>query len=119
MEEDLRFAEDLRQLAMEAFDGGARDSGILALVARTCSDRRADVVVLDVCGTPVELCRQYAQRWSLPVETLRSDLALFERERDFDLVIIDGTLSYIPKDKLAKALSQVARGKLILSAPRG
>jgi len=168
---DLRFAEDLRQLAVESFHlagrlcrgccdvhavwpyirlsrastgvetgisgleqlmlelvdggrrriliGGARDTGILALVARAGADHGANIVVLDVCATPLELCRRYAQRWSLPIETLRCDLADLGRERDFDVVIIHGTLSYIPENKRAKALRQVARslrhdGRLVM-----
>jgi SAM-dependent methyltransferase len=171
MHDDLRFAEDLRQLAVESFDlagrlcgscrnmhavwpyirlsrastgvetgisgleqliaelvgggrrrvliGGARDTGILALVARAGADRGADIVVLDVCTTPLELCRRYAQRWSLHVETLREDLADFGRERDFDVVIIHGTLSYIPENERAEALRRIARslrqnGRLVL-----
>lgn len=168
---DLRFAEDLPQLAVESFDlagrlcrgccdvhavwpyirlsrastgvetgisgleqlmlklvdsgrrriliGGARDSGILALVARAGADHGADIVVLDVCATPLELCRRYAQRWSLPIETLCCDLADLGREHDFDVVIIHGTLSYIPENKRARALRRVARslrhdGRLVM-----
>lgn len=171
MHEDLRFAEDLRQLAVESFDlagrlcgccrnlhavwpyirlsrastgvetgisgleqlivelvsggrrrvliGGARDTGILALVARAGVDHGADIVVLDVCATPLELCRRYAQRWSLPIETVHQDLANLGQERNFDVVIVHGTLPYIPENQRAKALRQVAGalrhdGRLIL-----
>jgi len=99
--------------------GGARDTGILALVARAGADHGADIVVLDVCATPLELCRRFAQRWSLTIETVREDLANLGRERDFDVVIIHGTLSYIPENERAKALRHIARslrhdGRLVL-----
>lgn len=41
---------------------GALDTGILACVARAAVGHRADIVVLDICATPLELCRKYAER---------------------------------------------------------
>src|SRR5437763_2364721 len=99
--------------------GGARDTGILALVARASADYNPNIVVLDVCATPLELCRRCAERWSLSVEVLREDLVHLAREGEFDGVIVHGTLSYITADKRATALRQVARslrhdGRLVL-----
>jgi len=98
---------------------GALDTGILACVARAAEGYRAEIVVLDICATPLELCRKYAQRWSLHIETVCEDLAHFERERDFDIVLIDGTLPYIPEHSRIETLRRVARalhqdGRLVL-----
>jgi hypothetical protein len=99
--------------------GGALDTGILACVARAAQGHRADIVVLDICATPLELCKKYAERWSLHIETVCQDLACLERERDFDIVLIDGTLPYIPEHSRVEALRRVARslrrdGRLVM-----
>ena len=124
MHGDLRFSEDLRQLAAEApnlascFCGdcqnfhflwpylrlagasggdvgaaqvhasltsllsaggqsiliaGAADSGLLSVVARAAGSD-TEIVIIDRCRTPLELCRRFAAQWSLPVETLHRDL---------------------------------------------
>jgi ubiquinone/menaquinone biosynthesis C-methylase UbiE len=98
---------------------GALDTGILACVARAAEGHQADIVVLDICATPLELCRKYAERWSLHIETVCEDLAQFERERDFDIVLIDGTLPYIPEHSRVGTLRRIARaleqdGRLVL-----
>jgi hypothetical protein len=53
---------------------GAADTGLLALVARAGAGHPLDIVVLDRCETPLELCRRLAQRWSLPITTWHEDL---------------------------------------------
>jgi ubiquinone/menaquinone biosynthesis C-methylase UbiE len=98
---------------------GALDTGILACVARAAEGHQADIVVLDICATPLELCRKYAERWSLHIETVCQDLAQFERERDFDIVLVDGTLPYIPEHSRVGTLRRIARalhqdGRLVL-----
>lgn len=99
--------------------GGARDTGILALAARAGADHGIDIVVIDICMTPLELCRRFAERWSLHIETACQDLAHFEWKHDFDIVLIHGTLPYVPQHQRAQALRCVARslrqdGRLVL-----
>src|SRR5262249_10306073 len=53
---------------------GAADSGVLALVVRAARGWDVSVTVLDRCATPLELCRRFADRWSLSVAAIRADL---------------------------------------------
>src|SRR5258706_2553995 len=53
---------------------GSQDTGLLALVARAGADHEIDITVLDICETPLELCRAFARQWSLPITTIGQDL---------------------------------------------
>jgi SAM-dependent methyltransferase len=77
---------------------GAADTGLLALVARAGADYRVDIVVLDICETPLELCRRFAKQWSIPIETLRQDLRELNVRQQFDLVLVHGTLHFIDEN---------------------
>lgn len=116
---DQVLAELIGEGRQRVLVGGARDSGILALVARAAADRKIDISVIDICMTPLELCRRFAERWSLQIETACEDLAHLEREREFDIVLIDGTLSYLPQHQHEQALHCIAHslrqnGRLVL-----
>ena len=98
---------------------GSADSGLLALVARVGADYAPRIVVLDICETPLELCRRFADRWSLPIETIRQDLLDLNAERRFDIVLVHGTLQFISADRRAEALTRIRRairpgGRLVL-----
>src|SRR6476659_3989475 len=69
---------------------GSADTGLLALVARAGADQGAEIVVLDICETPLEFCRRLASQWSMQIETRRQDLLELEDRREFDLVLIHG-----------------------------
>src|SRR5215831_2089657 len=53
---------------------GAADTGILNLAARTSGGRAASFVVVDLCGTPLELCRKFAKRCNLRLKTRVQDV---------------------------------------------
>jgi SAM-dependent methyltransferase len=98
---------------------GSADSGILALVARAAADRGANIAVLDICETPLELCRSFVARWSLPIETIRQDLRDLQIERRFDIVLVHGTLHFISADRRLDVLKRLQRairpgGRLVL-----
>jgi SAM-dependent methyltransferase len=98
---------------------GSQDTGLLALTARAGAEHGARIVVLDICETPLELCRRLAGQWSLPIETVRQDLLDLDIERRFDLVLVHGTLQFIATDRWADALSRLQRtlrpgGRLVL-----
>ena len=82
------FASGLRDVLI----AGSQDAGLLALVARAKmragAEHPSGITVLDICETPLELCRRLAGRWSLPIETIREDLAELSRARRFDLVLV-------------------------------
>jgi SAM-dependent methyltransferase len=98
---------------------GCQDTGLLAVVARAGADRNIKITVLDICETPLELCRRTAKQWSLPIETLRVDLAELETPSAFDIVLVHGTLHFISANRRAEALKRIRRairssGRLVL-----
>jgi len=72
---------------------GSADTGLFALVARAGADHGADIVVLDICESPLELCRRLANQWSMQIETRRQDLLELDDRQEFDLVLVHGTLT--------------------------
>ena len=98
---------------------GAQDTGVLALVARAGAEHVLNIVVLDLCETPLELCRRFAKQWSLPIETVRQDLFQLDFERRFDVVLVHGTLNFISADRQPESLVRMQRairpgGRLVL-----
>jgi 2-polyprenyl-3-methyl-5-hydroxy-6-metoxy-1,4-benzoquinol methylase len=98
---------------------GSADTGLLALVARAGANHGAEIAVLDICKTPVELCRRLASQWSMQIETRQQDLLELEDRRKFDLVLVHGTLHFISADSRIDALTRIHRalrpeGRLVL-----
>jgi SAM-dependent methyltransferase len=98
---------------------GAVDTGLLALVAEATTGHKTNITVLDRCETPLELCRRFAGRWSLPIETLHVDLRDFSVESSFDIIFSHMTLTFIPHDCRLDVLSRLRRslrpnGRLII-----
>lgn len=86
---------------------GAADTGLLALVARAAAGQSVNIVVLDICETPLELCRRFAQQWSIPIKTLRRDLREFDDRRQFDVVLVHGTLHFIDEKGRLTAATRI------------
>jgi SAM-dependent methyltransferase len=98
---------------------GSADTGLLAQVARSGAGHPLDIVVLDRCETPLELCRRLAQRWSLPIATMHEDLLDLDRPGRFDIVLVHGTLHFLAPNRSADALARMRRslrpnGRLVL-----
>jgi SAM-dependent methyltransferase len=98
---------------------GAQDTGLLTLVARAGAKHEPNIVVLDICETPLELCRRLAARWPLHIETVRQDLCDLEFEQSFDVVLMHGTLNFILADRQLEVLARLRRairpgGRLVL-----
>ncbi len=103
---------------------GSADTGLLAQVARSGAGHPLDIVVLDRCETPLELCRRLAQRWSLPIATLHEDLFDLDRPGRFDIVLVHGTLHFIAPHRSADVLARMRRslrpnGRLVLRVNTG
>jgi SAM-dependent methyltransferase len=98
---------------------GCADTGLLSQVARATEGRGAELAVLDRCRTPLELCRDFADRWMLPLETLHVDLLDLSIDGRFDVVLAHTILSFIVPDRRLEAMIRLRRalrpgGKLIL-----
>jgi hypothetical protein len=88
---------------------GAADSALLAHVARAGVGLEIKTVVLDLCDTPLELCRMFAKQWSLAVETIRQDLCELDLLHRFDVVLMHGTLNFIGANRHLQALHRLHR----------
>jgi SAM-dependent methyltransferase len=88
---------------------GTQDTGLLALVARAASKRAADIIVLDRCDTPLEMCRRLSTRWGLPISTIQQDLRDLDICDRFDLVLLHHTLQFVPTEDRRKVLLNLAR----------
>ncbi len=82
---------------------GSADSGLLALVARAGAPHPEEVVVLDICETPLELCRQFANKWSIQIATRRQDLRQLDDQSKYDVVLVHGTLHFIRAGRQARS----------------
>jgi len=88
---------------------GAADSGLLALTARAGAAFDIDIVVLDRCRTPLELCREFAQRWSLAADVLHRDLTDLDIAEGFDVVFADNILLFVKPERRIDVLSRLRR----------
>jgi 2-polyprenyl-3-methyl-5-hydroxy-6-metoxy-1,4-benzoquinol methylase len=97
---------------------GCADTGLLAVVSRAAHPH-SHIVVLDQCETPLELCRRFARRAALAVETLRLNLEELPAESTFDVVLAHSLLQHIAADRRIEVLSRLRRslrpgGRLVL-----
>jgi len=98
---------------------GSADTGLLAVVARAGSSD-TEITVLDRCETPLELCRRFASRWSLPIRTVHQDLTELAAQTSFDVVFVHMLLQFIRSDQQLEVLSRMRRslrpdGRLVLA----
>ena len=95
---------------------GAADTAILKLVldaaVRVGGEsfaRLLDLTVVDLCETPLEICRVFAARHYLNVATERADLGTFEPARRYGLVVMHGVLPFFPVDRRLDYMSHIVR----------
>jgi SAM-dependent methyltransferase len=91
----------------------AADTGLLATVARAGAGLAPDITVVDRCETPLELNRQFAARWSLPLQTRRLDLADLDLQgfdpQRFDVIYANEILQHFAKDQRLDLLARMRR----------
>lgn len=96
---------------------GSQDTGLLALVAR--AGGASSIEVLDRCPTPLEACRRLARSWSLSMTTVHADLMELDAPERFDIVLVHGTLQFLPTVRHANVLRRLRQtlrpaGRLVL-----
>jgi SAM-dependent methyltransferase len=102
---DALFKTGKRQVLI----AGAADTGLLALTARTGAAYDVDIMVLDRCRTPLELCRQFAERWSLTSRTLHQDLTGLDVAAEFDIVFANSVLMFVAPELRVDVLRRLSR----------
>jgi SAM-dependent methyltransferase len=100
----------LSQSGRSVLIAGCADTGLLAVVARAANSG-TDITVLDRCETPLELCRRFAGRWSLPIQTVHLDLMKLAEQSSFDVVFAHMVLQFIPASHSLDVLLRM-RGSL-------
>jgi SAM-dependent methyltransferase len=77
---------------------GAADLDMLSQVDLACAATAvtAEIRVIDLCETPLALCRWYAERRGLRVATERSDVLSYAPAAPFDVVCSDSFLGQFP-----------------------
>lgn len=109
----------LEQVGAAAADGcerilvsGSADSGILSYVieAYARAGRRAEITVVDLCQTPLELCRYYAAQrgWAIRTQALDARSNELGTNR-FDLVVSHNFLSFFGPEERILVASNWAR----------
>jgi len=77
---------------------GSADYGMLAQVHAACA-RPVEVTVVDLCDTPLALCRWYAERVGATVRTEIADALGFVSDRPFDVVCSHSVLGRFSADE--------------------
>ena len=88
---------------------GAADTSLLALCARAGSKHGVEIVIIDRCDTPLEMCRRLASRSRLSVETIRQDLRDLTIHNRFDVILLHHTLQFVPADEQIEVLLRLAQ----------
>jgi Methyltransferase domain len=99
------FADGRRKVLI----AGSCDTGVLALTARAGVGFALDLTVLDACATPLALCSRFAAASSLPLATLQVDLQQLDVASGFDLVLVHGTLHFVPRERQADVVVRLGR----------
>jgi hypothetical protein len=103
--------------AIDVVIAGSADTGVLATCAHatfTTAPQALSLVrfaVLDLCDTPLELCRDYARRHGLTFTPERVDLAATDRPFSADTIVHHSVLRFVAPD-LHVSLLRKLRGWL-------
>jgi hypothetical protein len=106
-----------RRRSLRVLISGAADYSILAHVLWGCEENRiaVDVVVIDVCDTPLFLNQWYADRAGRKITTVRGDIFEFQSGAPFDVICSHSFLIWFPAQRRAELLGKW----LQLLAPEG
>ncbi|MCB9112238.1 MAG: class I SAM-dependent methyltransferase [Anaerolineales bacterium] len=74
---------------------GTADYSVLAYVIEAFNqvDVKCEITVLDLCETPLHICRWYAATKGYNIRTIRADLLEFEEDVHFDKIVTDAFLT--------------------------
>jgi SAM-dependent methyltransferase len=105
---------------------GSADTQILATCAHAVLTQAEKAfahihfTVLDICGTPLELCRDYAARHNLAISTREIDITRTEEAFPADVIVLHSLLNHLPREAHLPLLQACGRwlkpdGRLIFS----
>lgn len=125
--EESRLASILRPLLgddMRIMIAGSADPGLFCALGRILRSPQADITVVDRCGAPLELIREFAQERGLRCRTLNRDLLDLDGREQWDLVLSHYTLNFVPPDRRGEFFACLASalapgGRLVCAAMTG
>lgn len=87
---------------------GTADYSMLAYVLHVFSQIGIDcnVLIVDLCETPLTICRWYASSKKVKIETCQEDILKFEPQKLFDCVITDAFITRFPHSSQPKILEK-------------
>jgi len=113
--EALKLRRDWRA-PLTVLIAGAADTAILKLILDAAMRvggeafaRLLDLTVIDLCETPLEMCRVFAARHDLFVVTERADIGSFEPARRYGLVVMHGVLPFFPVERRLDYMSHIVK----------
>jgi SAM-dependent methyltransferase len=83
---------------------GSADAGQLAAVAASLEGRRFSVTLVDVCETPLELCKAFAESQGIALKAVRRDIARSHELGPFDAVLFHNFLGFLDADHRLETL---------------
>jgi hypothetical protein len=91
---------------------GSADPGVLALVLAAAAPHPVAITVVDLCPTPLAVCRTLAQRHGIRLETQAACVSQMELAREYDLLVAHSVLNFVATalhgavlERFAKALA--------------
>jgi hypothetical protein len=93
---------------------GAADSGVAAVAVKAAAEAGAEVLsrlrltVTDLCRTPLELTRRYAEQVGIEIDVAALDLTAPEKDFQADLILVDCVLRHIPYEHHTPILRRIA-----------
>ena len=103
---------------------GTADYSMLAHVLWAFRDSvtKPKVTVLDLCETPLFLCKWYGKTAGVRIETAAADILMYECDHPFDIIATDAFLTRFPRDTrrdvVRKWRSLLAPGGVVLTTVR-
>ena len=125
--EEPRLASILKPLLrddMRIMIAGSADPGLFCALGRILRSPLADVTVIDRCGAPLELIREFAEARGLRCRTLNRDLLDVDSREQWGLILSHYTLNFVAPDRRAKFFAGLASvlapgGALVCAAMTG
>jgi len=90
---------------------GSADSGLVKTIHEALMSRQAEITltVIDICGTPLKICEQYADKAGLQITTLKQNILEGLPEAAFDAIFTHSFMGYFDDAARQHLLRQWAR----------
>jgi hypothetical protein len=103
---------------------GTADTGVPALAMRSAFATglisRLELLVIDQCDTPLQLCRDFAELHQVPIRTVQADVTAPSDDVPSDIVVVHSLLRFIAADSRVECLRRWKKwlkpgGRLLVS----